>query len=304
MRLSLFIFLSIYCLSSCQYSKDEVKEYLFLGHAYEWHAKQGNRIDQRLEAMDKSEFEQIWLGGDVCANTTKEVATLVYLDSLFDLDSPKLQWTLGNHDLKFGNVASITNRTKRDEFYTTTFDNLTLISLNTNLFQADYVENISDSLCARMQAQMDLVKAVTDTIAQSSHLIVLHHQNLLTNEMTNNEQNMQQVFNVYTPAYQLVCDSTHTFEQTILPMLEQVQKRGVNVICIGGDVGMRAKEFEYQMDGGIWFLGSGINNSMNFDWAPAYVTNFEADKVLILKNNLHKRRISWEFRVLGTHPDK
>ena len=116
------LFILLFLFISCDKDDDiavpepcnTICDYLYLGHIYE---KQ-NTIDQRIENTDLSKYSQIWLGGDVCSETTKEEATLNYVDSLFDLASKNTHWSVGNHDVRNGNTDWITSRTGRDLFYT------------------------------------------------------------------------------------------------------------------------------------------------------------------------------------------
>ena len=115
MKVYWIIFLALLSLIvSCSSPLPEEKTYLFLGHPYDW--KDGYRIDPRLEQLDLQTYDQIWLGGDVCSRTTEKESTLEYLDSLFDLGSDRLHWTLGNHDVMFEQEHFITNRTGKNDF--------------------------------------------------------------------------------------------------------------------------------------------------------------------------------------------
>ena len=85
-------------------------EYIYLGHINEKH----NAVDRRIEQADLSKYDQIWLGGDLCSETTREESTLDYVDSLFNLSSKNTHWSVGNHDVRNGNTEWITARTGRD----------------------------------------------------------------------------------------------------------------------------------------------------------------------------------------------
>ena len=79
------LILSLSLLPSCQPELVEKRTILFLGHPYNWRTE--NTIDPRLEHLPLSAYDGIWLGGDVCARSSKAAATLRYLDSLFQLAS-------------------------------------------------------------------------------------------------------------------------------------------------------------------------------------------------------------------------
>ena len=64
-----------------------MRHYLFLGHTYQWHSPH-QKIDSRLEKLNKKQFDQVWLGGDVCSESSKNHATLKYIDEIFNLSNP------------------------------------------------------------------------------------------------------------------------------------------------------------------------------------------------------------------------
>ena len=289
-----FLVLSFF---SCQDTPEIEKDYLFLGHPYDW--QDWYKIDPRLEKLDYSQFDQVWLGGDVCAATTKKKGTIEYLDSIFDLGSNKLQWTLGNHDVKFENIDLITNKTHRNTFYTTSFDDLTLLVLNTNLFNF-FNSKPAQEKCEEKIAQLAMIKSVTDTISASSHLVILHHASILNELKKDTLGQIPDIFNINYGNIQATCDSASYLTEWLYPKLKKVRKRGVKVMLIGGDLGMRAKEYSFMTPDSIVLLGSGINNSVNFEEAPEYVINFEKDKVLILHRNVTRKTLEWEFVLLDS----
>ena len=61
------------------------------------------------------------------------------------------------------------------------------------------------------------------------------------------------------------------------------KKRGIEVICIGGDIGFNSKEFEYETKDGIYFLASGIHSDE------------PNNKALLFKHQLADRKLTWKF---------
>jgi len=290
----LFIF-SLVCFISCR--QENVQQFLFLGHIYAWNTD-GKRVDPRVERIDFSEYDQIWLGGDVCGKTTEEETTIIYLDSLFDLADGRVHWALGNHDVKYGNLPFITNRTLRPDFYADFSNKLALLVLNTDLFSWP-AEPLKEDVCEAMQTQYELLRNIADTIQQASHLVILHHYGLLTQSLTLEEIDPDTVFNFYHPEYWVRCHPPGTFENAIYPLLKKIQARGVQVVLVSGDFGMKKKEFEFQTEDGIWFLGSGINNSGGREHLPLYVTSAAPDKVLIFHYAPASQELSWQFVLLN-----
>ncbi len=285
--------LFLFTLMGCQYHKEETAfEYLFLGHTYDWN--QGDRIDPRLEQVDFRSFDQIWLGGDICSRTTQNEQTLRYLDSHFNLDSPATHWAIGNHDILDGRQEWIESYTGRPSFYTTWVEGICLMVLNTNYFWF-YPSAPPQENCEKKEAQLAMIRSVCDTIRQASHLVILHHHALLADKVLGPGGQPAKAFNANYPNPAIACDSTRLFTDWVYPMLTKVQARGVQVILAGGDMGTKAKQFNFRTPEGIRILGSGINNSLDPKHAPAYVTNFDPDKVLVFRHYPSKKLLDLEF---------
>ncbi|MEM1319486.1 MAG: hypothetical protein AAGG75_04475 [Bacteroidota bacterium] len=289
------LLLGLLLLNVACHSSSSPKTYCFISHTYQWGAKDNNEVDHRLRAMDFEAFDQIWLGGDLCARSSERSSTLHYLDSIFFISQPSTHWSLGNHDLTRGSLSDIKSITQRPSFYTRSFDGLCLLVLNTNF---NHPQLTAPDECAQQNQQFALLKSITDTISKASHLIILHHHCLLTNTLTNNQLDMDTIFHYYRPQLAFSCQPPGSFEQLVYPLLRQVQKRGVQVLLIAGDLGQRQKTFEFRTAEGIYFLGTGINNSLDPAFAPDYVTNFDPDRVLLFEHFPEERRLEWEFVLL------
>jgi Calcineurin-like phosphoesterase len=296
-----FFFLSfLWFVSSCHSDpKPQTKKYLFLSHIYQWGVADNNRIDYRFEGFDFKYYDQIWLGGDLCARTSESPATLEYLDSIFNLSSDRTHWALGNHDLIKGDVNFITEKTHRKTYYSDFFNGIGIVVLNTTEFYHPQYQP-KNFECALLDRQLQMLENIADTIKRASHLIVLHHLPLLNNQMTDDSLDIGKLFNYYHPEYLTSCKIPSTFEKVFFPIFKKIQKKGVQVITIGGDLGQRSKEFEYRSKEGIYFLGSGINNSAIAFNLPDYVTNTSPDKLLIFKHDISKKELSWEFVELNS----
>ncbi len=273
------------------------KEYLFLGHPYHW--QQPYRVDPRLEALDLSRFSGIWLGGDVCSRTTEQRATLAYLDSLFRLKNPASHWTLGNHDLMYGHPEWITEATGRPSYYVAPLDDLCILVLNTNLmWHHEWGQPAED--CTEKRAQLNLIRQLCDTLQYASHLVVLHHHALLNELKRGPQGDTLRPFNLNAIPVRAGCPPEEvSFTELVYPWLTQVQQRGIQVVMAGGDFGMNAKTFSYRTPEGIWLLGSGINNSLDKNYVPEYVTNLNPDSVLVFRHHPETRRLNWSFVRLG-----
>ncbi|MEZ4773927.1 MAG: metallophosphoesterase [Bacteroidia bacterium] len=278
-----FLFKSVlgYCLlilifSGCAYEAPipgETQTIIFLGHTYQ----KRDRMDRRLEKVNYKQYDQIWLGGDMCSETTEEFSTLKYLNRHFRLGDPRTHWAVGNHDVRNGNTEWITGYTGRDLFYTATDQGLTVLVLNTNFEQPD---------CALLQEQYDLMTMVLDTIEASSHLVLLTHHCIWGDAVVG--QDMWATANGNKPFWKSLCQDGSEFMPDILPRLKAVQARGVQVICLAGDFGQRVKSFEYRSAEGIWYLGCGLNKGLSNDIDPE-------DQAMLLTFDPVQKNLDWEF---------
>lgn len=264
-------------------SKDTLT-YAFFGHIYQW-GSGGKRVDTRIEKMDLSRFDRIWLGGDVCSEASLDYSTITYLDSLFDLSKPENHWTLGNHDTRNGNIEWIIDATERPSYYAYSKDGITTIVMDGNISPLD---------CENLNRQYQLIKNVCDTIT-SGHLIFLSHHGLFSN--VPGIPNPSQFGHSYLKNWMANCDADSAdYRSTIYPMLIDVVNKGVEVIHIMGDVGANKKSFDGKSDDGIVYLGSGINNSFNV-MRNRPVTS--PDLILIFKHVISENKLTWSFEELN-----
>jgi hypothetical protein len=298
----IIVLFSVLFFQSCghDFEKKELEtfHYFFAGHCYQWNSPNWGRTDYRLEKIGLDTFDQIWLGGDLVENLFHHPHNIEFVDSFFQVGKSTTHWAIGNHDVldQKGNFSGIEKRTNRKTYSTSYQNGITILVLNTTEFSFPAYQNQPHE-CELLDGQMNLIKAVTDTIQNSSHLIILHHHALLTNEIADQKIKVEEVFNIYTPDFNIACEDRGTFSVLVYPRLQEVQKRGVQVILIGGDTGLRVKEFDFKTKDGISFLGTGLNNSAGTDHRPDYF-NPAPDKVLIFKHQPEIRKLEWEFRLL------
>lgn len=252
---------------------------LFLGHTY----ASDSTIDQRLEQLDLSGFEHIWLGGDICANTDRKKATLAYLSEYLSIEDPLNYWALGNHDVASDNYDWISKKTGKPDFYTREHKGMTVVVLNTNLVPP---------ACEQMEAQADMFEQVCDTISESSHLIILSHY-VIWNHVKGTP-NLWKRANANNPYWEFRCGNKRSrFEDGMYDKLVEVQKRGVQVIFISGDYGQKEKSFQCKTKEDIWFLASGIDYTNKY--IPDSLKNTAKDKVLALYHLPEQRSLHWTF---------
>lgn len=286
------------CGSFSSNKSSKTYHYFFAGHCYQWNAPNWGRTDYRLEKIRLDTFDQVWLGGDLVENMFHHPHNIEFVDSFFQVGKPTTHWAIGNHDVldQQADFSGIENKTHRKTYYTSHHNGITMLVLNTTEFSFPAYQNKPHE-CETLDGQMDLIRNVLDTLEHSSHLVILHHHALLTNEITAGKVDVKEIFNLYTPSYNIGCKKRGTFSELVYPQLQAVQKRGVQVILIGGDTGLRVKEFEFKTKDGIVFLGSGLNNSAGTKFRPAYF-NPAPDKVLLFTHQPKYRQLQWEFKLL------
>jgi hypothetical protein len=279
-RLSLvFAALTACVLSACSASDPAVdcateeasNSYLFIGHTRVW-VPQAQYIDSVSGLIDYASFDMVLLGGDVVYDSSKDDIVLQYLDSIYGLSEPTTLWALGNHDNT--DIPLLSQYTKRPAFYASHRDGITFLVTYTN-----------DEESSFGAAQMNLIASVCDTISASSHLILLEHKLTF---MTGNPEMEAMVDSVPNgllgPAEHEM--QPNNFYSEVVPELRKAQDKGVQVLCIAGDIGLRATEYEQKTTDGIIYLASGISNGDR------------NGKVLVFNHCPKSRKLEWEFQLM------
>ena len=272
--------LLVNCFSSLYAQSKDTLTYVFFGHTYQW-GSGGNRVDYRIENMDLSQFDRIWLGGDICSESSLEYSTLAYIDNLFDLGKPGNHWALGNHDARNGNMEWIEEFTGRPNYYAHNENHITTIVMNGTITPLD---------CENLDKQYKMIEKVCDTISSGYLIFLVHHgiysdvPGVLNPAAYGHSQLRPWMANCY--------DDSASYIDAVYPMLIDVENRGVEVLHIMGDVGTGPKSYYGISDDGIEFFGSGINNSYNMTLGIPIVS---PDLVLVFKHVLSKNELTWEF---------
>ena len=277
MKKLLIILLLIISLMGYAQERGQNHSWLFTGHTMQINTP-GNKIDYRLEGLDLNQYSGIWLGGDVCGESLLNYSTVRYIDSVFDLGNPEMHWTMGNHDAREGNWEWYEEFTNRPTYYAYNSNHVTRIIFNTNLVPTN---------CEMIDDQYQIITNVCDTISESEYLILIMHHGLWRDipglPQPINYANSDLVY------WSANCDSVNTpFSRFIYPKLLAVESRGIEVICLMGDLSGNKKTFNMISDDGIQFLGTGLQE------------NQPDDKVLIFTLDKQTRELSWEFQNLDS----
>ena len=229
---------------------DQTVTYLFAGHTIQINTP-GNKLDYRLESLSLSDYDGIWLGGDVCGEALLNYSTIQYIDSVVNLGNPETHWTMGNHDAREGNWEWYEEFTNRHTYYTYSSNYITRVILNTNLVPTN---------CEMIDDQYQMISNICDTISESKYLILLMHHGIWRN--IQGLPQPSQYANSDLVYWSANCDSVDTpFNEFIYPKLLEVEARGIEVICVMGDLGGNKKTFIAISDEGVQFLGAGLNEN-------------------------------------------
>jgi len=209
------------------------------------------------------------LGGDMLCNTSMNTAGLEHLKEVLDIEKPTTLWAIGNHDDT--DTALLTEYTQRPTYYRYHQSGITFLVLDTEI----------DSGSIKGQ-QLDFVNSVLDTLEHTTHLILLHHKLVWLYDNEELKGLDKTISNVKICQDMDWCLKPNNFNEVIYPRLETlVKEQGINVVCIGGDIGSVAKQFEYTTKEGITLLATGVNDD-------------EGDNQY-LTFDFYKGKLKWQF---------
>ena len=246
------------------------KKYLHLSHT---RTNSNPLMEPVAESLDYSKFDMLWLGGDLAHLTSADDVTMNRADSIFDIGNPNTLWALGNHD--YTDLNKIQQYTNRPAYYTTQKNGITLVVLDSQ-----------DSLSNIVGNQKTFLMGILDTIQESTHLILLHHKLVWMYDNPTLQPQIASVSNGPLGSC-FYCINPNNFNSDIYPELVNVKNRGVEVICLAGDLGFKVTEFAHTTPDGIHFLASGIENGN------------AGNKALLFSHDVANKSLSWEFKLLS-----
>lgn len=214
----------------------------------------------------------LWLGGDVAFRSSLDDSVMSRIDSILDVSNPNTLWALGNHD--YDDLGRIQNFTNRSAFYSYHRKGITYIILDTQ-----------DSLSNIIGNQKAFFNRVLDTLQNSTHLVILHHKLIW---MYNNSTLQPQIPAIANGGLGtcFYCINPNNFYVDIYPRLIEAKNKGIEVICIAGDIGKFANEFQHITSEGIHLLASGISY------------NTSVNKALLFTHDLKNEILTWEYKLI------
>lgn len=277
------IFRIVFCLLlilfyACE-TESEKQRYIGIAHTRICDGSPPDVPDNRMAKLDLASYDIRLLLGDMACNSSKRTETLLILDSLFDMSNPATLFAIGNHDSD--DPISLSTQTQRPGYYTYSKNGIVFLILDTQLDQ-----------CRILGEQLALFEAVTDTISESKHLIILHHKLIWMPGHPQLAGMIDSVSNIGLCNSGEYCLFEHNnFYQDLYPRLEHLSENGVNVICLGGDIGIKSKSFEWDFNPNFHLLATGVN-----DESPG-------DRVLIFEHDLGSDQLTWAFTSIDSLVD-
>jgi hypothetical protein len=237
----LLFFLPAFCLLipvSLSQENDTLK-FIFIPHPRS-EDKVHQTVLPAIEKIDLSLYDMTLLGGDITWSVSSSRTAMEYCDSLFDIASPNTLWTMGNHDITSRYLIS--EYTGRPQHYTYQRDSILFlvldVELNASGFNSTFIKG----------EQLEMIQQVCDTMAHASWLVVLHGRLIW---MVGNHDFSTRMDSVAESTKQL--DTTNFYEE-VFPLLQKVKKRGIRVLCLGGD--KSRINIEYSPEDSITFFTS------------------------------------------------
>ena len=260
-----FIFLTT--LNSCQ--QNESVSFLAIGHTRQAESNDKEKVLEVVEKIPFEKYDALLLGGDLVLESTKDESQLQYLNDVFNIGAPNTMWAMGNHDYR-NNPHLAKSFTKRPTYFAHKKGNVTFLVLDTQLDSC----NISGE-------QLNLFKKTIQHLTKTDQLIILHHKLIWMPDhpILDNKTHATTNGMVGDCFY---CLMKNNFYQDIYPELVQLKRRGIEVILIGGDIGSKVNQFEYQTKEGIVYLATGLEDGR------------KDNQVLEFKYEVGKK-LTWKF---------
>lgn len=292
--LILILILGLQCSSSEEYPAQDSERIVVLGHTYRW-GTDGKKVDLNVESADYSKYSQKWLLGDICSETVMDPNTINYLDDLFDLSNENTLWSVGNHDIRNGDINLITQKTLKPFHYKIVKNNNAFFVLNTQINHIQFQDS-----CDYKEKQFNEFDNILDNIIASpqqyQNLFILSH-NTVWADLELPLLNYDLIGNVQSHGMDFKCTFGSQFKPNFGDKLKRIQNLGVQVYCIAGDGGQYEKTFYEVGESGIQYFVTGINNSVTENSPQDVIDkyNINPDSVLILNHNKTTNSFSAEF---------
>ena len=251
---------------------EEATSYQKILHIAHTRSNVEGEISEKLSKIEYEAFDVLCLGGDIDLHTSKDEATIQAWDNLFHFNKENTLWALGNHDIT--DRALIKKYTNRPSYYLWNYESLNFLVLDDQINNSSIIGN-----------QLELLKTIADTINKASHLIVLTHRLLWIPQNTDLEPLIDSIPNGGSGNCGF-CTKPNNFYQDVYPLLLKIKNKGIDIVCIAGDLGIKVNQFDYQTKEGVYFLASGLN------------VHADDNKVLLMEYSIKEKALNWWFEKL------
>ena len=263
-------------------------KYLFIGHAYN-RAAMDNTIDPRLTQIDFNQYDGIWWGGDVTVNPNLSQDQMAYLRTTARMDHPNTLWAFGNHEYDPEAIKLASESLEKPIFHFWRDGQLGVFVFNSSLAKAD---------CENKNDQLNALRKAVKTESGIDQFVFLSHHAIWCDIVPESE--IRAVANSVRPNQLLGCSVETTFSDVVQPLLHEMVDRGVQVLCLAGDAGIRPqKNGAWKDDQGIEYVVCGIGDSK--DHARDSIT-YQNDELLVLHST--SQLLSWELSPIVSLSEK
>lgn len=242
LKLFMVSFLFLSCASSVL-EKDTIhkeEQFIYLSHTRH---DDNDKVFDKIYNLDLSKYAYILLGGDLAMSSFENDAIIRHLDSIFDLQSKKTLWSIGNHDQTSDDVFF--KHTGKSKYGIYQNKDVSFITLNSQ-----------DSYSSIVGKQKEFLNNVLDSIS-SEKIIIMTHKLIFMDQHPVMDSQINKICNGKKGDC-FYCHNTNNFQKEIYPRLLTLRKKGKKVIWIGGDLGYKVSSFEFIDENGVVFLGNGV----------------------------------------------
>ncbi|MEL6862867.1 MAG: hypothetical protein AAFP19_00550 [Bacteroidota bacterium] len=251
-------------------------QYLYIAHTRLPHFM-SNRVIPEVEQIAFDAYDLLLLGGDLTFQSSIDQMQVDYLDAVFSLSSPKTLLSFGNHEYDM-EPQLLLQKTGRSSYFRHQQNGITWLVFDTQL----------DS-CRVRGEQWALFERSLEQMGESRHLVLLFHHLVWLVDGGDLEAKHRGISNAPLGSCSF-CLKSNNFYDDLYPRLVELQKKGIQVICVSGDMGNYRSSYEHQTKEGIVFLGEGLKYEA------------KGNKALVFHHQIDSQQLSWTFVPLDQLP--
>lgn len=264
LKLFMVSILFLNCASSTLEKDVSQKEEQFIYLSHTRHDS-NDKVFDKIYDLDLLKYQYVLLGGDLAMNSFQNEAIIDHLDSIFNLQSERTLWSIGNHDQTSDSIFR--KYTGKGKYGIYQNKDVSFITLNSQ-----------DSYSSIVGKQKEFLNNVLDSIS-SEKVIIMTHKLIFMDQHPVMDSQINGVCNGKKGDC-FYCHNENNFQKEIYPKLLMLRDKGKKIIWIGGDLGYKVSSFEFIDENGVIFLGNGF-------WYQN-----EDNKALVFRNS---KDLSYQF---------